>query len=221
MKIKLLLVGLISFFLLFSCENDDEENNIHDLPNGFPLKVGSAWKYQKTYFENGEIDTTYLDTLYISGTHESYYLYSWNPEIYKSLVKNVDNKLISYGHIGSSVTFYDEPLIFFFYGKVGCLNSTDFENYDYDNNTESFCISIQNDMEYLGDNWDTYVEKITYLDNSDDEYTYYNSLGTVKIENFNEYNIITYRCVLLEKLENVYPPQLSIKKTETKGIYYR
>ena len=72
MKTKLLLFGLISLFFLYSCEKDEENNDETDepattngLPTQFPLKEGTAWKYERTYYENGTIDTSLFDTLYI------------------------------------------------------------------------------------------------------------------------------------------------------------
>jgi len=208
---KFLLIGLTSLVILFSCESDDNNSNAtHELPSEFPLEVGNAWEYERTFYENGAIDTSYLDTLYIAGKYQDYFLWYWDSWNHYVLVKNSDNKLLYYGTIEPNDTiFRDEPGVWAFYGKTGCLDSTSFANYYYNSNIDSFCISIDENREYFGEKWDTYIEKRTYKDNRDKTLHYYNKLGFVEFTGFDKNNNLTFEHIMIKKLENANPPEFS------------
>jgi hypothetical protein len=219
MKKQILPLTFLAILVLviFSCEKD-ENNNTNELPNKFPLEVGNAWKYERTYYEKGAIDTSYLDTLYIAGKHQDYFLYSWNPRSYYNLVKNSDNKLVNYGVINpNDTTFFDDAYIWSFYGKTGCLDSTSFVNYNYNSDIDSFCISIDENREYFGEKWNTYTEKRTYKKDRDKMLTHYNNLGYVSFRDFDENDNLTHETVMIEELEGITPPELS-SDAEENGI---
>jgi len=213
MKKQILSLTFLTILILvsFSCE-EDENNNTNQLPTEFPLEVGNAWVYERNDYENGAVDTSYLDTLYIAGKHQDYFLYSWNPKEYYSLVKNSDNKLICYGSIKQNdTTFFDKASIWYFYGKTGCLDSTSFANYYYKPDMDSACISVDKNREYFGEKWNTYIMKKTFeFDDEVKTLTYYNKIGLVdsKVFNNENNNLITEK-IIIKELKNVNPPELS------------
>jgi hypothetical protein len=217
MTSKALLLTLVLISLFLSCEKDNDNINTHELPSRFPLEVRNAWKYERIYYENGSVDTSYLDTLYIAGNYQDYFLYSWSPKDYYSLVKNSDNKLVNYGRIDpSDTTFYGEGIIWSFYGKSGCFDPLSYENYDFwDSEVDSFCISIEDNKEYFGEKWNTYVEEMTSTE-YEDITTIYNRLGYVHFKYYDDNNILTSESIMIEKLENVDPPELSNDGKENK-----
>ena len=206
-NIILLLIAFIT--ILYSCKNDDVDLPTNELPIIFPLEVGNAWKYERKYYENGILDTSYFDTLYIAGLYQDYFLYTWNPEQYYNLVKNVDNKLIRYGYIDLMDTImYYEPDIWAFYGEIDCLDSTDFENYSYISNLESCCISVENNRVFFGEEWDTYVMEKKYTSYAPDMIDRYNKLGFVSFKRYDENNYLISETVMVEVLNGVTPPEI-------------
>ncbi|MCF8308601.1 MAG: hypothetical protein K9I68_06290 [Bacteroidales bacterium] len=215
-------IGILLTTIAFNACEDREFNNPYDenveidtlnytneLPSEFPLEVGNAWEYERTYYENGEFDTSYLDTLYIAGKYQDYFLYSWDPKYYYSLVKNSDNKLVNYGSIRpNDTTFHDDPRIWAFYGKTGCLNSTSFNNYD-NSNIDSLCISIDENREYFGEKWNTYIEERTFINDRDKRVMYYTKLGVVRVKYLNENNNLSSEIIMVEALDDLNPPELS------------
>ena len=211
---------LVSIVVIcISCSNSTTgSNSSYGLPNEFPLEEGNAWIYERTYYEYGILDTTILDTLYIAGRFEDYYLYSWNPENYFSLVKNIDNKLVCFGSIFSDTTFYDLPNIWAFYGETGNIDSTYYAGYSY-TNIDSEYIDILHDEEYFDKNYDTYkkeqglIESYSY----NSIHQYLNKLGFVYWELFDEDNNLVGTTEMIEILDNFYPEQILTNKNHKKS----
>ena len=212
----MLFVLLVPLFVIcISCTDSTSSNSGNGLPSEFPLEEGNAWIYERVGYENGIQNTTLLDTLYIAGKYEDYFLYSWNPESYYSLIKNYDSKLIDYGIITNSDTiFYDVPHIWNFYGVSGNLDSTNYVNYDF-SNIDSAYISVLSDEEYFDKTYDTYLFEERYLTPA--PYfrmnLYINRLGYVYFEYFDEDDNLMQTIRMLEKLENFYPPMININNT--------
>ena len=212
--------------ICISCtDTTTSSNSGYGLPNEFPLQEGNAWIYERAYYENGLRNSTELDTLYIAGRFEDYYLYSWRPEVYFSLVKNYDNKLVNLGSIhihdtGIDTTFYDLPNIWAFYGETGYIDSTYFTNYS---NTfvDSEFISILPDEEYFDEQYDTYKYDILHNDifNSR-EHQYVNKLGFVYWEFFDEYNNLISSIKMIDILEDFYPEELLTNNNREKRKYF-
>ena len=206
-----LLVSVI--VICISCSDSTTSSNSgYGLPNEFPLEEGNAWIYERAYYENGLRDSTILDTLYIAGRFEDYYLYSWNPEEYFNLVKNYDNKLVNFGSIyihetGIDTTFYDSPSIWAFYGETGYIDSTYFENYNYYEN-DSLYISIIENEEYFDRRYDTYVTERKRIEYFSHRFQYLNKLGFAKWEYFDENGVISHGAEMIEILENFYPEEM-------------
>jgi hypothetical protein len=209
MKKQILPLAFLAILVLFACENDDNTKKTNELPDKFPLETGKAWKYERTYYENGAIDTTYFDTLYISDKHLDYFLYSWNPSSYHFMIKNTDDKLVQYGAIyPNDTSFYAEPRIWAFFGKTGCLDATNFENYHYDSGLDSLCISVEENKEYFDEKWNTYIQEKTFTDGRYRSVTYYNKLGFVHFKFYDENNNLTEENEMIEELENINPPKM-------------
>ena len=92
---QMLKLFLCLLFLtnVFNCSDpaSSKKNKNTRLPTEFPLEVGTAWIYEDHFYDSGETDVGY-DTLYVFGKDNQYYLYSWDPTYYYSLIKNHDNK---------------------------------------------------------------------------------------------------------------------------------
>ena len=219
MKKFIFISFLVTIMTIFtSCSDTTSSNNGYGLPNEFPLEEGNAWIYEKVSYTNELRDTAFIDTLYIAGKFEDYYLYTWNPEHNISLVKNIDNKLVCYGHINSynsqiDTIFFDLTEIWAFYGETGYIDSTYYTNYSY-GNIDSEYISILPNEEYFDKKYDTYRREITFFEfyfcKSMRQYT--NKLGFVCWEFFDEDNNLFRTDKMIEKLENFYPEEILLNK---------
>jgi len=119
MRIYIFTILLIGFW---SCEDNEKNYTVHDLPQQFPLDKDYAWEYERKSYSSKILweselqpDTTYRDTLYVVQTENDYSYYWWGNNPYSfSLVKNQDdvNHFINTGryHIeNDTITFYDKP----------------------------------------------------------------------------------------------------------------
>ena len=216
-----LLIAIIGILINCSDSTTTSSGSDNNLPYEFPLKEGNAWVYETVVYGETWQDTI-LDTLYIAGKYEDYYLYSWEPSFYFSLVKNIDNKLVNCGMIADIDTiFYDLPYIWAFYGETGYIDSSHYLNYYYAD-IDSEYISILPKEIYLGGSYDTYKREITYVEGfyfkEMNQYT--NRLGFACWEIFDENNNLDQTIEMIEKLENVYPKEvLTNKKSFDKTIY--
>jgi len=234
-NIILFCLLLIIIAICISCSNSTTgSNSSYDLPNEFPLEEGNAWIYERVYYENGVQDTTILDTLYIAGRFEDYYLYTWSPEFHVSLVKNIDNKFVCFGYIDSygseiDTVFYDFPEIWAFYGETGQIDSTYYLNYSY-TNIDSEYISILPDEEFFNKRYDTYRREITFSEVLFCKVMYQltNKLGFVRWEFIDEDYNLTGTDEMIEKLEDFYPEEILTNKNQNtskslnqKRIYFQ
>jgi len=101
--------------------------NPYPLPSEFPLFDNTGWIYKIQAYNSA---TEYLldlnpeillDTLYIFSSSDDYFLYSWRPTEYFSLVKNYDNKLLNIGEINlvsDTLYFYEKPVVWAVYDDV-------------------------------------------------------------------------------------------------------
>ena len=210
-KITFYFLLAITFSICVSCsDSTTNSNNDFGLPNEFPLEEGNAWIYERTSYENGLRDSTILDTLYITGRFEDYYLYTWSPTEYLAMVKNIDDKLVCYGTINNynstiDTFFYDFPSIWAFYGETGYIDSSYFENYYY-NEEDSLYISIVEYLEFFDKIYETYVAQNTI--NSSWYYrrdAYINKLGFARWEYFDEANNLIESTEMIEILDDFYP----------------
>jgi len=214
-KFVLIILLVSAIVVCISCsDSTTSPNSSYGLPYEFPLEEGNAWVYVNVYYENGLIDSTCLDTLYIAGQLEDYFLYSWRPEEYFNLVKNIDNKLVNFGsiHINEShidTTFYDSPYIWAYYGNTGYIDASYYENYHY-NPLDSLHISILNNEPYFGSKYDTYVsDKITRSDNYfSHRLGFSNKLGFACWKSYNEDNDLIRTTKIIEVLEDFYPERI-------------
>jgi hypothetical protein len=182
MKAKTIFSFILLIGVLISCEKEEESSDTLNLqlPTEFPLEVGNAWVYERT-FNNG---TSFYDTLYITGTYEDYFIYSWNPGIYGSLVKNENNKLLNCGYINQSETvIYNSPDTWLIYDTIGTIIPP-IDGYNIDQ-TDSVKISTTM-VQYSNNNFHSYhaisyaIENFVY----DSLYKVYNSVGIYSFETF-------------------------------------
>ena len=173
MKTKLLLTLALTMAFFVAC-NDSDEIVTHGLPSEFPLEVGKAWVYERTYYY---LDTSYLDTLYITGQIDEYYIYSWDPATYGSLVKNEDGALKEFGLIDAYDTiYYPDPSIWFIYDTLGTLTPPIYGVYQ--SGLDSINISTTLET-FKGEQYHSYRQANFY----DEHYAYdstvqiYNKLG--------------------------------------------
>ena len=221
MKKIIFISFLVTIMAIFTgCTDTTSSDNGYGLPNEFPLEEGNAWIYEKVYYINELRDTTLIDTLYIAGKFEDYYLYTWNPEHYISLVKNTDNKFVCFGYIDSygseiDTVFYDFPEIWAFYGETGQIDSTYYLNYSY-TNIDSEYISILPDEEFLNSQYDTYRREITFSEVLFCKimHQFTNKLGFICWEWFDEDNDLFRTDKMIEKLENFYPEEILNNKNQ-------
>jgi len=222
-KFVLIILLVSAIVICISCSDSTTSNNSgYGLPHEFPLQEGNAWIYERAYYENGLKDSTRLDTLYIAGRFEDYYLYTWNPEEYFVLVKNYENKLVAFGHINSDTTFYNLPSIWAFYGETGYIDSTYYANYSY-TNIDSQYISILPDEQYFEEHYDTYKDEKYSIESHSYKsiHQYVNKMGFGYWELFDENNNLTETTEMIEMLEDFYPESILTNKNQKKSKHLK
>lgn len=192
------IIFFIIIFLFFGCSDFFAPEN-DNLPSEFPLKIGQKWIYDRTYYSAGEVDSVQTDTLFIVGKWDDYYLYSWNPSEYFSLVRNYDNKLVNFGSIlitNADTLFHQIPYVWAFYEEKE--NSVpDLEGYNYFG--DSLFISVSHNEKWFGKIYDTYkLESKGINSNYYRKIVYYNILGFVKWEYFDAENNLIRKTVMVE-----------------------
>lgn len=162
MKTKLLLTLALAMAFFVAC-NDSDEIVTHGLPSEFPLEIGNAWQYEHTiYYRDGSLDTSYFDTLRITGTHEGYYIYDWNHLSSSYLVKHENGILKKFGYINQDTVYYPDPEILFIYNETGTLNVEEY--YGAQSLIDSLTISTLK-VTFNGEQYNSYVET-KYLNTS-------------------------------------------------------
>ncbi|WP_462280320.1 hypothetical protein [Salinivirga cyanobacteriivorans] len=172
MKTKLLLTLALAMAFIYAC-NDSDDTVTHELPSEFPLEVGKAWVYERTEYSP---DTSFLDTLYITGKVGEYYIYSWDPATYGSLVKNEDGALKQFGSIDAYDTiYYPDPSIWFIYDTLGTLTPPIYGVYQSDLDSINISTTLET---FEGEEYHSYI----MMNFFNDEHTYYTS----KIQTYNK-----------------------------------
>lgn len=162
----------------------------HKLPDDFPLKVGTGWVYRTNYYSNSNmtIDSSFTDTLLITGQtnqHTEYFLYSWNPDVYASIICNVNNLLINVGQINyyadrNDTIIFNKPYIWTFYNiDTGYVNFNNYGN-NYEYIYDSILVSIDSGKIFFNERFDTYIfNEISMNQPSLNRFQYSNELGFI------------------------------------------
>ena len=175
----------------------------HPLPTEFPLYEDAGWVYTRYFYADTDDynnyipDTLYNDTLFILTDidEDGYYGYSWDLNSYYSLVKNYDNKFISYGshNYNDDTTYiYELPSIWAsydeFYDTTGYVNDY---GYFADSRTEVVDTLFGTPYETYKHRWDVW--------NQND---YVNLEGYAKFTVENEDDDYFSRVLMIEKLND-------------------
>jgi hypothetical protein len=217
---KKIFVIIIITQILAGCSDSTspDEKKHYNLPNQFPLAAGNAWVYERNYYQ-AEIDSMILDTLYILGMHDDYFKYTWDPQAYYSLVKNQDNKLLSFGQVNLNdppdTNIYDRPTVWAFFGEdTGYVDQEGLREF-YDVLADCLHIRIEKDIEIFNSLYDAYVTS---------------TIGQAEIKPYREqystvdgflewiyYDLeldeISDRTEMIKKMTNFYPPQKQMNKS--------
>lgn len=209
---KKLLSSYLLLQLIAGCSDLTDSGQPFPLPTQFPLEVGNAWIYERHYYID-ELDSFFLDTLYILGMHDDYYKYSWGPDYYFNLIKNNDGKLINYGmsYIGENpdTTFYTRPYIWAYYSEdTGYIDKNIYQDY-----------SVYEDSIYIG--IERGIRGLNYIYDAITESDIYKSVVTTKqyniVDGFLEWQNYDYktgelisRTKMIKKMKNFYPPGTNI-----------
>ncbi|HKK60196.1 MAG TPA: hypothetical protein VJ937_12005 [Salinivirga sp.] len=178
MKTNLLLTLALAMAFFVAC-NDSDEIITHGLPSEFPLEVGNAWQYEHlTYHRDGSLDTSFFDTLQITGIHQDYYIYDWNYLTSSYLVKNENGILKKFGYINYDTVYYPDPEVLFIFNETGTLNVEEY--YGTQSFIDSLTISTL-EVNFDGEQYNSYIET-KYLNTSyefipDRVETMYNKAG--------------------------------------------
>ncbi len=212
---------LSSMVCIHSCEEADEDDlNPHiGLPTAFPLETGNAWIYERHYYED-DVDSVVLDTLYISGQYEDYFKYTWRPDEYASLVKNLDGLLLSCGRIDytgdGDTLMYEIPSIWAFFAEdTGFVDFTKHSEYRiYD---EKIHIGIESNIEAFGNFYSGYVA--SRIDTSINEILrdqVTTRAGFYQWRHYDQETQVKYReSIMIQQLRN-FLPKPSVQKRFTK-----
>ena len=173
------------------------------LPTEFPLYEDAGWVYTRYFYadiddyNNYIPDTLYNDTLFILTDidEDGYYGYSWDLNSYYSLVKNYDNKFISYGshNYNDDTTYiYELPSIWAsydeFYDTTGYVN-----DYGYFADSRTEVVDT-----LFGTPYETYKHRYDHSFRD----SYVSIEGYSKFTRADENNNNYYRTVMIEKLND-------------------
>ena len=186
---------------IFGLETESEIEigiGIRPLPTEFPLYENVGWVYTRISYadiddyNNYIPESQYNDTLYILTDidEDGYFGFSWDLNYYYSLVKNYDNKLISYGshfYYNDTTYFYELPSLWASYDEF-------YDTTEYVNDYVTFPDSRTEVVDTLfGISYETYKNS---LESGSDEYV--NIEGFVKATN----DIYFSRILMIEKLND-------------------
>ncbi len=161
-KIIYFCIMIIWGLSFIACNNSTGPENVVSLPNEFPLTVGKAWVYENTFYNNGILDEsqTFLDTLYIHGTYQDAFLYSWdNEDGYSAIIKQENGMVYKIGaKYFSEVNIYDTPVFWSYSSRVGSFTSDDLIDNGFLCHFDSLYIEEVENIELAGKKYNAYLQ---------------------------------------------------------------
>ena len=197
----------VTFCIFVSCDaNTNDSNRNMYYPASFPLEVGNAWIYNRINYEN---NTESLDTLYIVGQYEDFFLYSWRPDELALLVKNDSGVFANYGFIDYSkpdTILYSKPSAWFIYDNRGLLNKSDYGEYHV---TADSIITFRETYIHNGLELNS-IKEVEYRTRVYDiQHTYMGNIGYLSWRDYKIANdtILIKETKLISAHKNIFPPK--------------